>query len=234
MLRAIDQYAAKAGRLVAENRLAVASVVSGATVALCPNLVIAPVLRPLGFTPDGIVAGMCPPYPALVSASADRGASNRITGSLAAAAQSRLGETAAGGVFAFCQSAAAGGYGATSLSSTASAAVAAVAKAVVAMHEFRSRDDEYAGSESGSERMAFEREESPMRSPPPQPREVRGQWGPGGHSPVYVEETKTCWLCRLKWPECEDLPTTNWACERCEAPLCLNEERNCYREFHAH
>lgn len=213
MFRAIDQYAAKAGRLVAENRLAVAGVVSGATVALCPDLVITPVLRPLGFTPDGIVAG-----------------------SLAAAVQSRLGDTAAGGAFAFCQSAAAGGYGATLLSSTASAAVAAVAKAVVAMHEFGSRDDdEYARSECGSEEMASERAESPMRSPPQTTREVRGQWGSGGHSPVWVEETKTCWLCRLKWgPECEDLPITNWACERCEAPLCLNEERNCYREYHAH
>jgi len=211
MLKAIDQYAAKAGRMVVENRLAVASVVSGATVALCPDLVITPVLRPLGFTPDGIVAG-----------------------SLAAAAQSRLGDVAAGGMFAFCQSAAAGGYGATSLSSTASAAVVAVAKAVVAMNQF-GRDDEYARSEYGSEEMSSERAESPTYSPPPQAREVRGQWGPGGHSPVYVEEAKTCWLCRLKWgPECEDLPTTNWACERCEAPLCLNEERNCYREYHAH
>lgn len=212
MLRAIDQYAAKAGRMVSENRFAVASAISGATVALCPNLVITPVLRPLGFTPDGIVAG-----------------------SLAAAAQSRLGDITPGGMFAFCQSAAAGGYGATSLSSTASAAVAAVAKAVVAMHELGSRDDEYARSEYGSEGMSSERAESPVHSPQPQVREVRGQWGPGGHSPVYVEETKTCWLCRLKWgPDCENLPTTNWACERCEAPLCLNEERNCYREFHAH
>lgn len=102
------------------------------------------------------------------------------------------------------------------------------------MHELRSHDDEYARGECGPEYMSSEHVGT--RSFPPQTRpEVRGQWGPGGHSPLYVEETRTCWLCRLKWgPECEELPETNWTCERCETPLCLSEERNCYREFHAH
>jgi hypothetical protein len=238
MLRALDQYAARAGRLVSENPLAVASVVSGATVALYPKLMISPVLRPLGFTPDGIVAGMYPLYPAnphLFSRRLTGGVAN-YTGSLAAAAQSALGDVGPGGIFAFCQSAAAGGYGATSVSATASATAATLAKVIAAMHGLAPHDDEYARSDYGAEDMSSERAESPTRSSPPQTRtEVRGQWGPGGHSPVYVEETRTCWLCRLKWgPECEELPETNWACERCETPLCLNEERNCYREFHAH
>ena len=46
-----------------------------------------------------------------------------------------------------------------------------------------------------------------------------------------------CWLCR--WKERENpikdsriLPKTRWECSKRKQPPCLNDESNCYTEFH--
>ena len=59
------------------------------------------------------------------------------------------------------------------------------------------------------------------------------------HFPIHLEGGKRlgCWLCR--WKERENptkdsrlLPKTRWACSKCKKPLCLNDKRNCFTEFH--
>ncbi|KAI5858111.1 hypothetical protein BZA05DRAFT_115607 [Tricharina praecox] len=57
MLREIDQGASKVGRLIAANPLVISSAISGATIALYPDLTLGTLLEPLGFTADGVVAG---------------------------------------------------------------------------------------------------------------------------------------------------------------------------------
>ncbi|KAI5779090.1 hypothetical protein EDC01DRAFT_776641 [Geopyxis carbonaria] len=68
------------------------SVAAPALVAVAPAVLITPILAPLGFTSGGVVAG-----------------------SAAAGIQSGIGSVAAGSTFAFCQSAAAGGYAASAI-----------------------------------------------------------------------------------------------------------------------
>jgi hypothetical protein len=59
------------------------------------------------------------------------------------------------------------------------------------------------------------------------------------HLPVHLEEGKRlgCWLCRWKQrnspsKNTKSPPKTRWACTQCDRPLCLNDERNCFVEFH--
>ena len=60
-----------------------------------------------------------------------------------------------------------------------------------------------------------------------------------GHFLTHLEGGKRlgCWLCHWKervnpTKDTKLLPKTRWACSKCEKPLCLNDERNCFTEFH--
>ena len=58
-----------------------------------------------------------------------------------------------------------------------------------------------------------------------------------GHLPIHQEKRLVCWLCRWKHrtdakSESRFLPKTRWACSKCNTPLCQNDERNCFAEFH--
>lgn len=35
---------------------------------------------------------------------------------------------------------------------------------------------------------------------------------------------------RCKMPQCKG--TTQWACSKCNVPLCLNQRNNCFKNFH--
>jgi len=61
--------------------------------------------------------------------------------------------------------------------------------------------------------------------------------GPG-HMPIHLLLGKklACWLCRWKrrgdGKGSKDAPKTRWSCGRCDLPLCLFEDRNCFLELH--
>jgi len=83
------------------------------------------------------------------------------------------------------------------------------------------------------------------------PRREKGSTTGGGsiHRPIQFGAAMPCWLCRSKRrnaaaataekeprqtkTEESPIPTTRWACERCDKHLCLREEQNCFGEFHA-
>ncbi|OAR01202.1 hypothetical protein LLEC1_05681 [Akanthomyces lecanii] len=84
--------------------LAAVALVAGVGIVAAPALVTAPILAAVGFTPGGVLAR-----------------------SAAAAAQSGIGNVAAGSAFAVCQSAAAGGYGALVVNGAVQAAGVGIA-----------------------------------------------------------------------------------------------------------
>ena len=59
-----------------------------------------------------------------------------------------------------------------------------------------------------------------------------------GHHPVHLEGRRrlACWLCRYQERKPPDRNTkankTSWACSKCDRPLCLNDNQNCFVEFH--
>jgi hypothetical protein len=83
------------------------------------------------------------------------------------------------------------------------------------------------------------------------PRREKGPATGGGsiHRPVQTGAEMPCWLCLSKRRHAaaaatargprqtsskeSAIPTTSWACERCDKHLCLREEQNCFGEFHA-
>ncbi|QSZ34302.1 hypothetical protein DSL72_005892 [Monilinia vaccinii-corymbosi] len=92
---------------IKENPAAVATVASSSVIACCPWLITAPFLMVLGFTPIGPASA-----------------------SIAAIAQSSIGNVPAGSLLAILQSAAMGGYGVLTMNAVVSGTAAAVAAAV--------------------------------------------------------------------------------------------------------
>ncbi|KAF8243300.1 hypothetical protein K440DRAFT_664244 [Wilcoxina mikolae CBS 423.85] len=101
-------YAEKAQAFVKNNPRTTAAVTTGVIVAIAPEVVIVPILGPLGFTSGGVAAG-----------------------STAAGIQAGIGNVAASSTFAFCQSAAAGGYGAATVGAVGGYGAAVVGAAAV-------------------------------------------------------------------------------------------------------
>jgi hypothetical protein len=59
------------------------------------------------------------------------------------------------------------------------------------------------------------------------------------HLPLHLEggQRRVCWLCRFASKQrgeqgSANLPKSRWYCGSCDKPLCINEERNCFFEFH--
>lgn len=59
----------------------------------------------------------------------------------------------------------------------------------------------------------------------------------GMHMPVHLEGCNECILCRWRSRSEEGVRTPNttktrWKCTTCDHPLCLNDKRNCFKEYH--
>ena len=60
-----------------------------------------------------------------------------------------------------------------------------------------------------------------------------------GNFPTHLDGGRRLGYWPCHWKERENptkdtklLPKTRWTCSKCEIPLCLNDERNCFTEFH--
>ena len=59
----------------------------------------------------------------------------------------------------------------------------------------------------------------------------------GNHFPLYNSQRRTCIWCSLKAKSGEgkkgvDTPETQISCRLCDVYLCLNSNRNCFKDFH--
>ena len=61
---------------------------------------------------------------------------------------------------------------------------------------------------------------------------------PGNHIPEIQKKREACVWCRWKGKNGEVIinkknpPQSNFSCEKCNVVLCLNNERNCFKEYH--
>lgn len=62
--------------------------------------------------------------------------------------------------------------------------------------------------------------------------------GAGAHLPKAVSSKEECWLCRYRLKQAEaEGPAgrgykTQWHCTKCQLPLCIQNTRHCFKEFH--